>query len=358
MKKFEFIKPLATIENKDEGYGKFVITPLERGYGLTLGNALRRVLLSSMPGVAIVAVEIEGVEHEFMALPGMLEDVTEIILNLKKIIFTIPEDILFKPAPNEPTELYELSIDAIGERVVTAGDLEHSSEITIVNPEQVIVTLEKNARFKARFFVQKGIGYVGAEENKVFCRDKAGNQIISRIAIDSIYTPVTRVRYDVEKTRVDENVDYEKLNLEVWTNKAIQPSDAVSLASKFLIQHFEVVSQLNEMINEQDYMYEREEKVTNKKLEKKIEELDLSVRSYNSLKRAGIHTIGELTQKTEEEMMRIRNMGRKSLKEVIQKLHELGLDLRRSYDTDYSVNDDLDEVAEDTESFDDTDDDL
>lgn len=148
------------------------------------------------------------------------------------------------------------------------------------------------------------------------------------------------------------------MNLEVWTNKAIQPSDAVSLASKFLIQHFEVVSQLNEMINEQDYMYEREEKVTNKKLEKKIEELDLSVRSYNSLKRAGIHTIGELTQKTEEEMMRIRNMGRKSLKEVIQKLHELGLDLRRSYDTDYSVNDDLDEVAEDTESFDDTDDDL
>ncbi|HOA77948.1 MAG: DNA-directed RNA polymerase subunit alpha [Bacilli bacterium] len=356
MKKFEFIKPLATIEHKDEGYGKFVISPLERGYGLTLGNALRRVLLSSMPGVAIVAAEIEGVEHEFMTLPGMLEDITEIILNLKNIIFAIPEDILFKSAPNEPGELYELTIDAVGERVITAGDLEHSSEITIINPEQVIVTLEKNARFKARFFARKGIGYVGAEENKAFCRDKAGNQIISRIAIDSIYTPITKARYEVEKTRVDENVDYERLILEVWTNKGIQPSDAVSLASKFLIQHFEVISQLNELINEQDYMYEREEKVTNKKLEKKIEELDLSVRSYNSLKRAGIHTIGELTQKTEEEMMRIRNMGRKSLKEVIQKLHELGLDLRRSYDTDYNASDDLDEIPEESELSEDAED--
>jgi len=354
MKKFEFIKPLATIEHKeDEGYGKFVISPLERGYGITLGNALRRVLLSSMPGVAIVAIEIEGVEHEFMVLNGMSEDVTEIILNLKNIILTIPEDLLFQAAPNEPSDLYELSIDAVGERVVTAGDLEHSSEIIIINPEQAIVTLEKNTRFKARFFARKGIGYVGAEENKVFCRDKAGNQIISRIAIDSIYTPVTKVRYDVEKTRVDENVDYDKLTMEVWTDKGITPSDAVSLASKFLIQHFEVVSQLNEIINEQDYMYEREEKVTNKKLEKKIEELDLSVRSYNSLKRANIHTVGELTQKTEEEMMRIRNMGRKSLKEVIQKLHEIGLDLRRSYEVDYSVNDDLDEVTEDTASSDD-----
>lgn len=354
MKKIEFIKPLTTIEHKeDEGYGKFVISPLKRGYGITLGNALRRVLLSSMPGVAIVAVEIEGVEHEFMAMEGMSEDVTEIILNLKNVILTVPDDILFQAMPNELSDMYELFIDASGEALITADDLERSSEITIINPEQSIVTLEKKARFKARCFARRGIGYVGAEENKMYCRDKSGNQIISRIAIDSIYTPVMKVRYEVEKTRVDENVDYDKLTMEVWTNKAISPADAVSLASKFLIQHFEVISQLNEIISEQDYMYEREEKVTNKKLEKKIEELDLSVRSYNSLKRANVHTVGELTQKTEEEMMRIRNMGRKSLKEVIQKLHEIGLDLRRSYEVDYNEIDDLDEVSEETDTTED-----
>jgi DNA-directed RNA polymerase subunit alpha len=243
--------------------------------------------------------------------------------------------------------LYELWIDAEGEKVVTAGDLHKSSELIVVNPEQVIATLEKGARFKARFFAKRGIGYVGAEENKIFCKDKSGNTIISRIAIDSIFTPITKVRYDVEKTRVDENVDYDKLTLEVWTNNVISPVDAVSLASKFLIQHFEVTSKLNQFISEQDYMYEREEKVQNKKLEKKIEELDLSVRSYNCLKRAGINTIGELTQKTEEEIMRVRNLGRKSLKEVVNKLRELGLDLRRSYDTDYDTADeDLDEPAE------------
>jgi len=354
MKKIEFIKPLTTIEhNENEGYGKFIISPLERGYGITIGNALRRVLLSSMPGVAIVAVEIEGVEHEFMALEGMAEDVTEIILNLKSVLFTIPEEKLFEAIPNETPELYELTIDAVGEKVVVAGDLKCDSEIIILNPEQPIVTLEKGGRFKARCFARRGIGYVGSEENKVFCRDKAGNQIISRIAIDSIYTPITKVRYNVEKTRVDEHVDYDKLTTEVWTNKSITPADAVSMASKFLIQHFDVLSQLNEIINEQDYMYEREEKVTNKKLEKKIEELDLSVRSYNSLKRANVNTVGELTQKTEEEMMRIRNMGRKSLKEVIQKLHEIGLDLRRSYEVDYNANDDLDMINEDDNASDD-----
>lgn len=348
MRKFEFIKPTAVAEHKEgENYGKFTIQPLERGYGITVGNALRRVLLSSMPGVAIVAIEIEGVEHEFMALDGIREDVTEIILNLKNINLTIPDEQLFKPMPsNESQDLYQLSIVADGERVITAGDLEHSSELIIVNPEQVIATLEKNAHFKAIFYARRGIGYVGAEDNKVFCKDKYGNTIISRIAIDSIYTPVTKVRYDVEKTRVDENVDYDKLTLEVWTNKGISPVDAASLASKFLIQHFEVVSQLNQYVNEQDYMYEREEKVANKKLEKKIEELDLSVRSYNCLKRAGIHTVGELAQKTEEEMMRVRNLGRKSLKEVVQKLREIGLDLRRSYSTDYDYSDDLDEEDE------------
>jgi DNA-directed RNA polymerase subunit alpha len=344
MRKFEFIKPQIKIrEEEGENRGKFTITPLERGYGITIGNALRRVLLSSMPGVAIVAVEIEGVEHEFMAMDGILEDVTEIILNLKNINMTVSEDQLFKAMPNETQDLFELSIDAEGERVITAGDLVHSSELIIKNPEQVIATLEKNAHFKARFYARRGIGYVGAEENKVFCKDKYGNTIVSRIAIDAIYTPVIKVKYDVEKTRVDENVDYDELTIEVWTNAVIKPVDAISLASKFLIQHFEVVSQLNQFVNEQDYMYEREEKVTNKKLEKKIEDLDLSVRSYNCLKRAGIHTVGELAQKTEEEMMRVRNLGRKSLKEVVTKLREIGLDLRRSYDADYDYSEDFDE---------------
>lgn len=349
MRKFEFIKPQTTVEYKEgDNFGRITISPLERGYGITIGNALRRVMLSSMPGVAIVALEIEGVEHEFTAIDGILEDVTEIILNLKNVNLVVEDEKLFKAMPNEAQELFELSIDAEGERVVTAGDLSHSSELIIVNPEQVIATLEKNARFKARFFARRGIGYVGAEENKVFCKDKNGNNIISRIAIDSIYTPVSKVKYDVEKTRVDENVDYDKLTMEVWTNKVLTPVDVVTLASKFLIQHFDVVSQLNEFINEQDYMYEREEKVANKKLEKKIEDLDLSVRSYNCLKRAGINTVGELTLKTEEEMMRVRNLGRKSLKEVVTKLREIGLDLRRSYDSDYDYSEEVDEANDDS----------
>jgi DNA-directed RNA polymerase subunit alpha len=355
MRKFEFIKPQTIVEYQEDDYGRFVITPLERGYGITLGNALRRVLLSSMPGVAIVAVEISGVEHEFMTIEGVLEDVTEIILNLKSINIKISEEHLFKAMPNEVSELFELSIDAEGEGIITAGDLVHSSELIIVNPEQVIASLEKKARFKARFYARRGIGYVGAEENKIFCRDKAGNLIVSRIAIDSIYTPITKVKYNVDKTRVDENVDFDKLTLEVWTNKVISSIDAVSLASKFLIQHFDVVSQLNQFVHEQDFMYEREEKVTNKKLEKKIEDLDLSVRSYNCLKRAGIHTVGELAQKTEEEMMRVRNLGRKSLKEVVQKLREIGLDLRRSYDSDYSDDLEAEAMPYDDDSSDDLD---
>lgn len=345
MRKFEFIKPIASSEYKEgDNYGKFVISPLERGYGTTLGNALRRVLLSSMPGVAIVAIEIMGVEHEFMALDNIREDVTEIILNLKSINLSVPDGDLFKPLHNEQQDLIELSISAEGEKVITAKDLKFSSDqLIIVNPDQVIATLEKGAKFNARFFARRGIGYVGAEENKVFCKTKSGDRVVSRIPIDSIYTPVTKVKYNVEKTRVEEDVDYDKLILEVWTNNGITPPDAVSLASKFLIQHFEVTSELNQQINDQDYMYEREEKVANKKLEKKIEELDLSVRSYNCLKRAGINTVGELSQKTEEEMMRVRNLGRKSLKEVVTKLREIGLDLRRSYDSDYDTLDDIED---------------
>lgn len=359
MRRFEFIKPKTDIElNESEHYGKFTIAPLERGYGLTLGNALRRVLLSSMPGVAIVAIEIEGVEHEFMAMDGVMEDVTDIILNLKDVILSIDDEKLFKPMPNEVEDLYELGINYTGEGVIKAGDLEHSSEITVINPEKVIATLTSpSAKFKARFFARRGVGYVSADENKVFCKSKTGGLIVGRIAIDSIYTPITRCKYDVEPTRFEDSIKNDKLTLEVWTNASIKATDAVSLASKFLIGHFEEITKLNEIIAEQTYTYQVEEKVSNKKLEKKVEELDLSVRSYNCLKRAGIHTVGELTQKTEEEMMRVRNLGRKSLKEVVQKLHEIGLDLKHSYDDgsnfdsdDY--NDDIDDL-DDTEIIDD-----
>ena len=354
MRKFEFIKPQINVENIDNNYSKFTITPLERGYGITIGNALRRVLLSSTPGVAIVAMEIEGVEHEFMALPGVVEDVTEIVLNLKNVILSMSfEEDLFKAMPQEPTELFELSVIKNGPGVVTAGDLVHNEQIKVVNGDAVIATLAEGGKFKARFYARRGVGYVSADENKMFCKDKNGQTIVSRIAIDSIYTPVTRCKYEVEKTRVGENVDYDKLFLGVWTNDSIKPADAVSLASKFLIDHFNVIAKINEAIIEQNYMYEPEEKVTNKKLEKKIEDLDLSVRSYNCLKRAGINTVGELTQKTEEEMMRVRNLGRKSLKEVIQKLREIGLHLKHSYDIDYSGSpdeEDFDESDNETSS--------
>lgn len=347
MRKFEFIKPQTIVDVDTENYGKFTITPLDRGYGITIGNALRRVLLSSMPGVAIVAMEIEGVSHEFMGMPGVVEDVTEIILNLKNIIFSIDEEELFKPMGQKNEDLYEISIVKDGPGVIYAKDLSVSSELKVVNPDAPVATLVEGGKFKARFFARRGIGYVGAKENEVFCKDKSGNKIIDRIAIDSIYTPVTKCVYEVEKTRVEDNFDYDKLTIEVHTNNSIKPSDAISLASKFLIDHFNVISQLNDIISNQNYMYEPEEKIANKKLEKKIEELDLSVRSYNCLKRAGINTVGELTQKTSEEMMRVRNLGRKSLKEVIQKLHEIGLELRHSFDGDYLDSDDEEDIEHD-----------
>ncbi len=361
MRKFEFIKPQTIVEVDELSYGKFTITPLDRGYGTTLGTSLRRVLLSSMPGVAIVAMEIEGVQHEFMGMPGVVEDVTQIILNLKNVVFSIDETELFKPMPQTVQDLYEISIVAEGPGVITAGDLNVSSELTVVNKDAVIATLAEGGKFKARFFARRGIGYVNADENKIFCKDKAGNTIVDRIAIDAIYTPVTKCNYTVEKTRVEDNVDFDKLTLEVWTNDSIKPTDAVSLASKFLIDHFDVVSKLNEAIVSQNYMYEPEEKIANKKLEKRIEELDLSVRSNNCLHRAGINTVGELIQKTAEEMMRVRNLGRKSLKEVIQKLHEIGLDLRQSYEGEYldlDENDDIehnDAIIDSEEGYEDSD---
>ena len=339
MRKFEFIKPQVKVEIQEDNYAKFVISPVERGYGYTLGNALRRVLLSSMPGVAIESISIEGVEHEFMGLPGVREDVTGIILNLKNIIFKIDEEKLFKPMPKEKDEIYELSIYREGEGVITAGDLiDHSNELTIVNPEQVICTLAEGGKFKARFFAKRGIGYVGSNENKVFLKDDNGNIYTDRIAIDAIYTPVNRVNYAVEKTRLHEDVTYDELTMEVWTNNSIKPVDAVSLASKFLSEHFDIISQINEEIAEQTYIYEDDKKKEDKKFDVKIEELELSARSFNCLKRANINTLADLTQKTEEEMMRVRNLGRKSLKEVITKLHERGLSLKPSFDMDDNDN--------------------
>ncbi len=353
MRKFEFIKPQTIIEAVDEeqNYGKFVITPLERGYGLTLGNAFRRVLLSSMPGVAIVAMDIEGVEHEFMAIPGVYEDVTEIVLNLKNVILSIDESELFKAMPHENPDLYELTLIAEGPCVIKAGDFVKDSSITVVNPNQVIATLGKGAKFKGRFYARRGIGYVSSSENKAFCYDKSGGKIIGRIPIDAIYTPILRCKYDVEKTRVGGQVDYDRLDIEIWTNGSIKPADALSLASKFLIDHLTIVANINEVIVEQNYLYELEEKVVNKKLEKKIEDLDLSVRSYNCLKRAGINTIGELIQKTEEELMRVRNLGRKSIKEVLTKLREMNLHLKHSSEVDYSDSD-YDDEDVDNDSLD------
>ncbi len=332
MRNFEFIKPQIKIEQESLNYGKFVVTPLERGYGMTLGNSLRRVLLSSMPGVAIVAMEVEGVPHEFMAMPGVVEDVTEIILNLKNVILKVDDETLFKDMTGETEEMYTLSIDATGPKIVTAGDLFCGTELEVVNKDAVICTISEGGKFKGKFFARRGIGYVSADENKVFCKDKAGNVYTERIAIDSIYTPITKCMYVVEKTRVGDNVDFEKLEIEVWTNDSITPNNAVSLAAQFLVNHFTVVSGLNEIIAEKDFMHEPETPVVNKTKEKRIEELDLSIRSQNCLKRAGINTLGELAQKTEEEMMRVRNLGRKSLKEIIQKLRENGFELKHSYD--------------------------
>ena len=360
MRRFEFIKPQVNVESQDEAqnYARFVISPVERGYGYTLGNALRRVLLSSMPGVAIMNIQIEGAPHEFMALPGVREDITGIILNLKNIIFKIDDAKLFKPLPKEAEEIYELYVYKKGECVVTAGDLvDESGELTIVNPDQPICTLSEGGEFKARFFAKRGIGYVSSDENKVFLKDANNNVYSDRIPIDSIYTPVTRVNYEVEKTRVNDDVTYDQLTMEVWTNNSIKPVDAVSLASKFLVEHFEIISKINESIAEQEYIYEVDDKKEDKTYyDLKIEELDLSVRPRNCLKRCGIATVGDLIQKTEEEMMRVRNLGRKSLKEVQQKLREIGLDFKRSpYDGESSDfdNDSYDEDDEDDSEDDD-----
>lgn len=296
----------------DNTYGKFVVEPLERGYGITLGNSLRRILLSSLPGAAVVSVKIDGVLHEFSTVPGVVEDVTDIILNLKNLCIKMHTD-----------EERVLRIEAEGAGEVLAGDIVSDADVEILNPDLKIATISEGRLFM-EITVAKSRGYVPAEKNK------KEDHIIGVIPVDSAFTPVRRVNYNIEDTRVGQITDYDKLTLEVWTNGSIRPDEATSLSAKILSEYLRQFIGLTEAINDVEIMVEKEEEEKDKILEMTIEELDLSVRSYNCLKRAGINTVEELTQRTEEDMIKVRNLGKKSLEEVIQKLYELGLTLKES----------------------------
>lgn len=317
----EFEKPrIDVIEISEDGkYGKFVVEPLERGYGTTLGNSLRRIMLSSLPGAAISSIKIDGVLHEFSTIPGVKEDVSEIILNLKNVAFKSNSDSM------EPKNAY---IEFEGEGVVTAGDIKIGQDFEVVNPEQVIATLSsgENARLNMELTVTKGRGYIGADKNK------NENQPIGVIPVDALYTPVQRVNFTVENTRVGQITDYDKLTIEVWTNGTIMPDEALSLAAKVLNDHLALFINLSESVGKVDIMVEKPEDGPDVVLGMTIEEMDLSVRSYNCLKRAGINTVEDLINKTEDDMMKVRNLGRKSLDEVLGKLHEVGLSLKSKED--------------------------
>ncbi len=296
----------------DNTYGKFVVEPLERGYGITLGNSLRRILLSSLPGAAVTSVKIDGVLHEFSTIPGVVEDVTDIILNLKGLCIKMHTD-----------EERTLRIESEGAGEVTAKDIISDADVEILNPDLKIATISEG-RLTMEIAVAKGRGYVSAEKNK------KEDHVIGVIPVDSAFSPVRRVNYTIEDTRVGQITDYDKLTLEVWTNGSIRPDEATSLSAKILSEYLRQFIGLTETINDVEIMVEKEEEEKDKILEMTIEELDLSVRSYNCLKRAGINTVEELTQRTEEDMIKVRNLGKKSLEEVIQKLHELGLSLKES----------------------------
>ena len=294
----------------DGSYGKFVVEPLERGYGITLGNSLRRVLLSSLPGVAVTAIKIDGIQHEFSTIPGVKEDVTEIVLNIKGIIARL-----------HCQGTKTVYIEATGECEVTAGDIKADGEVEILNPDLHIATLGPDASLSIEMTIGHGRGYVSAERNKL------AQPIIGVIPIDSIYTPVLKVNYTVENTRVGNMTDFDKLTLEVWTDKTISARDAVSLGAKILCDHFALFTDLSETISSTATVVEKITEQRDKVLEMTIEELDLSVRSFNCLKRANINTVGDLISKTEDEMIKVRNLGRKSLEEVVHKLAMMGLSL-------------------------------
>lgn len=301
--------------SEDHRYGKFVVEPLERGYGTTLGNSLRRVLLSSLPGAAVTSIQIDGVLHEFSTIPGVVEDTTEIILNLKKLALKIHSD---------EQKTLEIDIDGGTDGYeVLAGDIRADSDVEVLNPDLHIATLESGAHLRIRMTANRGRGYVSADKNK------SEDQPIGVIPIDSIYTPIERVNYQVENTRVGQVTNYDKLTLEVWSNGSLKPDEAVSLGAKILNDHIMLFVGLTEEAKDAEIMVEKEEDKKEKVMEMTIEELDLSVRSYNCLKRAGINSVQELTQKSEEDMMKVRNLGRKSLEEVQEKLAELGLGLRK-----------------------------
>ena len=311
----KIIEPkIETVELKPDGtYGRFVGEPLDRGFGITLGNSIRRVLLSSLPGVAVISVKIDGIQHEFSTIPGVKEDVTEIILNVKGLTAKLYCD--------EPKLV---RIEAEGECEVTAGSIEADSEIEILDPGMHIATLGPNARLSMEITLSKGQGYVSAERNKQIYLDKAP---IGTIPVDSIYTPVLKVNYTVEDTRVEQITDYDKLTLEVWTDGTISAKEAVGLAAKILNRQLNHFVDLSDEVNSTEIMEKREESGKEKALEMTIEELDLSVRAFNCLKRAGVNTVQDLVYKSPEEMMKVRNLGKKSLEEVIEKLHSLGFHL-------------------------------
>ncbi len=312
----EIEKPrIETEELTDDGrYGRFVVEPLERGFGNTLGNSLRRVLLSSLEGCAVTSMKIDGVLHEFSTIPGVKEDITEIALNIKSIV---PK--LVDSAPKV------VEIAAEGPCEVTAADITHDAEVEILNPELHIATLAEDAKLNIEITLDRGRGYVPGERNKQL----AQNNIIGVLPIDSIYTPVLKVNYTVDNTRVGQITDYDKLTLDVWTNGVINAQEAVSLAAKVLTEHLNLFVNLSDSITNSEIMVEKDEKGKEKVLEMTIEELDLSVRSFNCLKRAGINTVEDLTNKTTEDMMKVRNLGRKSLEEVEFKLESLGFTLKK-----------------------------
>ena len=310
-----FEKPIYKITEyvEDKYYGKFELEPLERGFGTTLGNALRRIMLSSMPGSAIVAVKIDGVMHEFQTIEGIVEDVTTIVLNLKKVI-----------VKNHTEEIVKLKLFSNQEGVVTACDIEINSDIEIVNKDQIIATIAKGGKLDMELLVANGRGYVPSDQNKSFIEDES----VGFIPIDAIYSPIERISYYVDSARVGQDANYDKLTMEVFTNGSIRPEEAMALSAKIMIEHLNIVTDLNDISDITGIMNAKQEDTKMKKLETSIDDLDFSVRAYNCLKRAGVNTLGDLTAKSEIEMMKIRNLGKKSLKEVIEKVKDMGLKFR------------------------------
>ncbi|ENY87360.1 DNA-directed RNA polymerase, alpha subunit [[Clostridium] innocuum 2959] len=316
MQKFERAHFEVKEYDESQHYGKFVFEPLERGFGTTIGNALRRVLLSSLPGAAVFSIKVDGVYHEFTSIPGIVEDVTAIILNIKTLVMSIQDD-----------EIYTLRISKQGPGVVTGADIICPEGVEVISKDLHICTLEEGGMLEMELQARIGRGYVSADTNKQLYQTP--NQPLGIIYTDSIYTPIEKVSYNVEPTRVGQDAHYDKVALEIWTDSSLSPAEAVALASKILIDHLELLTNVHEAVNDMEsVMKEAQGEVQNKGLVMMIEDLDLSVRSYNCLKRAGIQTVEELTQRTEDEMMRVRNLGKKSLKEVKDKIYDLGLSFK------------------------------